>query len=47
MFQKAKNHQALLHAPYYGVSVENTANKPNNNIKAVVLVDSGLKLRVF
>ncbi|WP_268222139.1 hypothetical protein [Helicobacter pylori] len=25
MFQKAKNHQALLHAPYYGVSVENTA----------------------
>ncbi len=22
---KAKNHQALLHAPYYGVSVENTA----------------------
>ncbi|GAA8976152.1 hypothetical protein BTM255_07030 [Helicobacter pylori] len=46
MFQKAKNYQTLLHMPYYGVSVENTAI-PNNNIKAVVLVDSGLKLWVF
>ncbi|EPZ68709.1 hypothetical protein N197_00175 [Helicobacter pylori UM023] len=47
MFQKAKNHQALLHAPYYGVSVENTAINLTIIIKAVVLVDSGLKLRVF